>query len=467
MQPAIWIKYLFGQAEAIRRVASSRAALWTGIALVLLTSVARNYDQTLIAEKPFLWFFGALLFSFVSGTWIYCVVFEMFARPKHFGLEQPKWAFNTRWLCFMGLFWMTAPVAWIYAIPVERFLDSVSAARANVALLAVVSLWRVLLMARVLQVVTRAPFLMTLSWVVFAAALETMVLVFFGGSFAKRIMQGMGGMRNSPEEEILMRAMNTAFSWAFFLAPAALVVSLAWRLKELLQPLPRAIAGRVSWISLLVIAAVWIGLAVAPQRELANNVAVERLLESSQTRAALDYLAARQPGDFAPARPLPPKPFEREVFTQLPACFGAVQTNDPPWVRALLIARLDAMMMHMGPRWSHGPIDPDTPRDKRVSDMKEALQWHVPNAHELTELVEGLMRIPEGHDWLRTNSMFTEAVWQAAGDANEPRLGSNRSAQATTNNWPGLLNFLHLHFTTNGVLRSAGTSPSSTAPAPE
>lgn len=465
MQPTIWIKYLFGQAEAIRQVAASRSALWTGVVLVLLTSIARNYDQTLIAEKPFLWFFGSLLFSCVSGTWIYCVVFEMFARPKHFGLEEPKCAFSARWLCFMGLFWMTAPVAWLYAIPVERFLDSVSAARANVALLSVVSLWRVLLMARVLQVTTRAPFLMTLSWVVFAAALETMVLVLFGGSFAKRIMQGMGGMRNSPEEEILIRAMNTAFSWAFFLTPAALVVSLVWRPKELLQPLPRAIAGRVSWISLLVIAVVWIGLAIAPQRELANNVVLEGLMESGKTRVALDYLAARQPRDFAPARPLPPKPFERDIFTQLPACFGAVQTNEPPWVRALLLSKLDAMMMHMGPRWSCGPIDPDTPRDKRVNDIQEALQWHGPDARELTELVGGLVRIPEGREWLRTNSVFVEAVWQAAGDAEEPKLGSNRSELAITNSWPGLLNVLHLHFTTNGVLRSVDAPlPAASAP---
>jgi hypothetical protein len=461
MQPAIWIKYLFGQAEAIRRVAGSRAAVWTGIALVLLTSVARNYDQTLIAEKPFLWFFGSLLFSLVSGTWIYCVVFEMFARPKHFGLEQPKWAFNARWLCFMGLFWMTAPVAWIYAIPVERFLDSVSAARANVALLAVVSLWRVLLMARVLQVVTRAPFLMTLSWVVFAAALETMVLVFFGGSFAKRIMQGMGGMRNSPEEEILMRAMNTAFSWAFFLAPVALVVSLVWRPKELLHPLPRAIAARVSWISLLVIAAVWIGLAVAPQRELANNVAVERLMQSGQTRDALDYLAARQPGDFAPARALPPKPFEREIFTQLPACFGVVQTNDPPWVRALLLSKLDAMMMHMGPRWSRGPIAPATPRAERMEGIMEALTWHGPDASGLMQFLNGLPRFSEGHDWLATNSVLVEAIWKSA---NDPEWHSRHSSKSETEQQADkvfLAELLYGRFHTNGTMISTNrlTSP--------
>jgi hypothetical protein len=463
VHPLLWLRYLLGQADAIREVASTRAALWTGIALVLVTSIPRNYDQTLLAEKPFLWIFGALLFSLVSGTWIYCVVFEIFARPKHFGLEQPKWAFNSRWLCFMGLFWMTAPVAWLYAIPVERFLDSVSAARANVALLALVSLWRVLLMARVLQVTTRAPFLMTLWWVVFAAALETMVLVFFGGTFAKRIMAGMGGMRNSPEEEILMSAMSMAFSWALFLAPLALVVSMAWRPRRLLQPLPCPVAGRVSWISLLVVAAIWIGLAIKPQRELANNVVVERLMSLGQTRAALDYLAARQPEDFAPARPLPPKPFELEIFTELPACFSVVQTNDPPWVHRQLIVKLDAMMTHMRHWWKRAPDDSAMPHAQRVRGIINASRPLSPKAEGLRQILEGLARLPDGRTWLATNTSFVEVMIEAVRTPDVQTYYRSQSESEQMSDWLVLSNYLSLHFTTNGVLRSAVTTSS---PAP-
>ena len=32
--------------------------------------------------------------------------------------------FGRRYLSFLGVFWMTAPLAWIYAIPFERFLDA-------------------------------------------------------------------------------------------------------------------------------------------------------------------------------------------------------------------------------------------------------------------------------------------------------------------------------------------------------
>ena len=50
-----------------------------------------------------------------------------------------------------------------------------------------------------------------------------LVVFFFGGGFAKAITRGMGGMRNSPEEEILLRAMNNAFGTGLWFAPFILV----------------------------------------------------------------------------------------------------------------------------------------------------------------------------------------------------------------------------------------------------
>ena len=48
---------------------------------------------------------------------------------------------------------MTAPLAWLYAIPYERFLSPLDAVRANLITLGFVSVWRVALMIRVLVVV--------------------------------------------------------------------------------------------------------------------------------------------------------------------------------------------------------------------------------------------------------------------------------------------------------------------------
>lgn len=322
MQSSVWFRYLFGQASAIRNLAAERRTLWTGIALVFLTAIARNYDQTFIAEKPFLWFFGPLLFSVVSGSWLYVIVYGFARRGMNSG-EDEKTGYWSGWRSFMGLFWMTAPIAWLYAIPVERLFDSVTAAKANVALLAVVSFWRVLLMARVMQVTTKAPFLMSLLWVLLAASVEVVIVVFLGGGFARTIMASMGGMRNSPEEEILLSAMSNAFGVAFWAVPITLVLAFVLHPNRQLIPLPKMVSGKIAWLTLTVLAVFWIAVAIVPQQELAKSVTVEKLMASGKSREALDYLSRHQPDDFAPARTLPPKPYETSLFEKLPDCFDA------------------------------------------------------------------------------------------------------------------------------------------------
>jgi hypothetical protein len=50
MRPSLWLGYLFGQRAAILEIAKWRGSLWAGVALVMLTGIARNYDQTFITE---------------------------------------------------------------------------------------------------------------------------------------------------------------------------------------------------------------------------------------------------------------------------------------------------------------------------------------------------------------------------------------------------------------------------------
>lgn len=87
--------------------------------------------------------------SLVSSFVLWCLLWV--ATLMADGKRAPFWK-NYR--AFLGLFWLTAPLAWLYAIPVERFLDPVAAVKANYALLGIVAAWRVLLMIRVAQVFT-------------------------------------------------------------------------------------------------------------------------------------------------------------------------------------------------------------------------------------------------------------------------------------------------------------------------
>lgn len=438
-----WLKFLFGQRAAILNVAQWRGAIWAGVALVILTGIARNYDQTFITENPVMWLFGSLLFSFVSGSWLYVVLYGFVARCKMAGADGVKPDYWSGWRSFMGLFWLTAPIAWLYAIPVERFCDSLLAAKLNITLLALVSLWRVLLMARVMQVVMSAPFVMAVAWVLFAACVEVCVVFFFGGGLSRAIMTSMGGMRNSPEEEILFSAMSAVFTVAFWTVPISLLIALSWRTQRLLTALPALKPSPMPWRTLTGLAVFWVSVSIMPQRELANSVAVERLVAAGNARAALDYLASRQPADFAPARTLPPKPYEREFFEELPACFGAVKSADPPWVRAHLLRRLDQMLSHYGPRWSHRKSLESFPNEEQIQLIAAGLGWFGPDAGAILQLLDGLARIPEGTDWLKANPAFLDGVRAATKENKPPGSRSKKTDAENASDWLLLSNRVH------------------------
>lgn len=449
MRATEWVKYLFGHRRAIEELARWREGLWVGAILVLLTGFARNYDQTFITENPVMWLLGPLLFSFVSGWWLYVVLYGFCARRGMEGTDGAKPPFWSGWRSFMGLFWMTAPIAWLYAIPVERFADSVTSVKLNLVLLAVVSLWRVLLMARVMQVVTVAPFFMTLGWVTFAAAVEVCVMFFFGGGFGRAIMAAMGGMRNSPEEEIIVSAMETAFGVAFWTVPIALVFTLLLRTRRKLTPFPETQSRPIPWRTIAALAVFWVTVSILPQRELANSLAVERLIADRNARGALDYCAKHQPGDFAPAKVLPPKPYEWEFFEQLPACFDAVQATDPPWVRSHLMHRLDQLCLHYTPRWSRRRTWASYTSEEQITNIVDGVQWLGPEAGDMLKLLGGLQRIPEGKEWLKTNVIFLEGMQAAAKEMRSTYRSRDKSEEAQKADWLVLSNQLQFLQTTN------------------
>jgi hypothetical protein len=341
------VQFLFGHAGAIREIAGRRAWFPLGAALVLLTSIPRNYDQTWIGEKPVLWLLGPLLFSFVSGTFLFAVLHEFFLRRKQ-GPDSPRSPWGSQWVSFMGCFWLTAPVAWVYAVPVERFLDPLTATKANLALLALVATWRVLLMARVVNVVCGARFGAALVWVLVPALAEAFALTFFSEACGKQLMSSMAGMRNSPEEDIKLETVQTVMLVSMIGLPAFLLTGIALRAKskEAFRPFPAPARTPTPWLFLLASLVAWLAIAVPAQLQVRNNAATEALFDSGQHRAALDYLAASQPGDLAPSRPLPPLAFEWDAFDEVPAALSVVRAGDPPWLRAHLVRRFDEICSH-------------------------------------------------------------------------------------------------------------------------
>ncbi len=344
--------------------------------LVLLTGIARNYDQNFVLESP-LWLIGPLAFSFLSGSFLYAILIRGFARGRmpEESRKEPRWA------TFMALFWLTAPVAWLYAIPVERFLDSYHAAQANIALLAIVSVWRVLLMSGVISVVLEIPFQRALGWVLVGASLEVIIVVFlgvlFGGGLSRRILAGMSGMRNAPEENLLSSVLGFVWTWSWAVLVLSAIVLAAKRFRGEVRPLPKLSPGKVPWILLGSLTVIWIGIAIGPQRKQKHFVTHAELVRKAAYAEALAYLERHQQSDFPPGRRLEPNPYEYRVWEDLPPTMALLTPETAPWIRQIYLGHLTATLSHL-----FSGYDSLT----NVAAMLLAME-----------------RLPESREWLQTN----------------------------------------------------------------
>lgn len=387
------LRFQFGNEEAIWTAVHSRMTFWTGMVLVLITAIPRNYDQLFIGENPWRWIFGPLGFSLISGTWTFLVVYATGASNGIRRAGNKRESVGEEWLSFMGLFWMTAPIAWLYAIPVERFLpDPAAAAEANVWLLAIVATWRVLLLSRVLQVVCSWGFGQVLSWVLVAASVEVFAVGMIGGAFGKALMAGMAGMRMSPAEGVISGAFATAM---FLSVPVFLVsalVALAVGLEGNRTPLPKGQTGqenhRSPWAILSLAALFWMAVAVWPQRQVYQSVQLDRLVEGGQYAEAIEFMSTRERSDFAPSRELPPKAYELSLYDELPAMIAAADEDTGLWVWEHLSGKMDVMLSHLDKPWRHSGFDLNWPtllRDLSKTDVGR--QWIEGNRVEVMMLL--------------------------------------------------------------------------------
>jgi hypothetical protein len=336
---------LFGNAEAIKEVAASKSALWWALALVFITAIPRNYDQTFILEKPFLWVFGPVVFSTLSSLFIFCFIFLFLIRAKR-PPDELKPRFWPQYRSFLGLYWMTAPVAWLYALPVERFLAAEAAARVNVLLLAIVSLWRVWLLSRALSVALNDRASVVLAHVLTPVCLEVSALIFFGGRVAKMVMSGMSGMRNSPAEDILISALGFTFVGSLMLLVVSAFCMVIMRPMEPVDSLPELRSSKTSWRFPVLAALGWLAVAAVPQLELWHNYQARRLLEAGDYRGVVRFLSTHSKTEFAPARRIDPDPYEETVWKHLPQILAAMDGHEAAWVLEEYLSHADVLMRH-------------------------------------------------------------------------------------------------------------------------
>ena len=385
------LQYLVGFREAMLRLARCRGALGLGVVFVLVAGLAREYDgEDLLAEPWHVLI--PLAASLVSSMVLYLLVRGV---AWGHGAEEPELVRG--YLDFLGLYWLTAPLALVYAIPVERLLPPADAVAANLWMLGLVSVWRVLLMARVVSVLYGRGFGTGLALVMFFADTVTVIVV---GLMDLPIVGIMGGIRLSPAESVLrntvcMIRVLSVLTWPVWLIAAGVA---AFRAQPKWEYQPTAIAPLVGVrLHLWAIAGGCIAalLALLPLTQPAQQrrTQVERHLTAGRIREGLATMSARGQDDFPVHWDPPPRISYRQFVPDIVAVMeelDAQGSTAAPWVREIYAEKFSNWLRgedSYGGLWREMPPDdaaqiigiiermPD--RSQHVRDHQEGLRSQI------------------------------------------------------------------------------------------
>ncbi|MCC6464197.1 MAG: hypothetical protein IT463_02525 [Planctomycetes bacterium] len=207
------LAFLCGSRQAVNGWARTPRALWFGFVCVMAAALCREYDQLdLVANTVIL---GLPLAGSLAASFLLFVVLWVQGT-------QPRTArsFAQGYREFLALFWLTAPLAFLYAIPYEMLFSAYTATVLNLLTLALVAAWRVMLMVRVAQV----RFGLGPVPAVTVVGGYGIVVAWLAVAFSPvPVIEMMGGLAHSPERNLLN---GLAFFVLFFGFPAMVVAGL-------------------------------------------------------------------------------------------------------------------------------------------------------------------------------------------------------------------------------------------------
>lgn len=342
--------FLVGHRRSIEVLWADRWSLVVGAVLVLSASLARNYDgHDLIREWPVLLHgFGASIGNaLVLFSLLWCVV--RLRAPKRAVTDgasdaldsgsaaTPTVPFWSNYLSFLGVFWMTSPMAWLYGVPWEHMLEPVEAVKANLWTLAFVSVWRIALMARVLSVAFGIAHVPTLLWTVAFGDLVAQVALAIAPT---PTIDLMGGLRHPPDVEVVAEVTLLVRYVGTLALPVLLIaacIATVW-IKPTgapptarFGPVPRGAIG-IAVVGVLV----WFGAGFAGQPPVRLKHDVESLIAAGKPDEAMDVLSKHLRSEFPPVWDLPPRAMrgKREWYAPLRGIRDVIERrNDvPEWV---------------------------------------------------------------------------------------------------------------------------------------
>ncbi len=376
--------YLIGNREAIRKVARCDKSLWLGAFFVLTAGIAREYDQEYVLSS-----IGLFLAPFLVSL-IICVVLRCLCQFYFRSTVNPQGLGPFRG--FLGLFWMTAPCAWIYAFPVEECFSSITALKINVILLAVVSVWRIWIFSRAIRVLTGV----NIVWAVLAFAMPVVLVASLYSHLS--IVGVMSGGSQTAEQQLLVEINAAVCAGAFYLAIPAWIV-FVWHAclvktstsLESIQKIPYGQRLKATCFLILVGA---IGIMIPAQVRLSRLSNFQQLADQKHYQAAVAYANLFERGAFPATRQIYPA-LAYYGFETAMGLFSQLQGDERAWLR------------HDIEKWVSRGLEP---RHHFFEDLVQALEdcpvteYHVallkPYRERIAQILTGKESVASISNWV-------------------------------------------------------------------
>ena len=353
-------RFLIGERNAILKVAHSEPALWLGLAFVICAGLFREYDQEDLLHEP--WHVGIpLLVSTVLSALLLLVLKILIPVRK---CSLPAVVESRRLLTCV---WMCAPMAILYAIPVESVSSPLGAAQWNTLFLGVVSAWRVILITRVVSVLYEVSVVRVVFPVMLLSSTSVIVAMMV---IPLPLLQIMGGIQLTDAEQFVNQVRGNVIVWSVLSWPVWFVGTLVAGAKTRQRrfdsnvanvsehpPPPSAPLARSMW-SVVAVMALGIGWGCwRAQPAQQRRFRFASIIRTGDLETAIDYVSDFLESDFPPHWEPPPRISYREQQPDVFDMIRAATLNEsvPAWVLDRYgekLVQLRGFDMHAAQFWS-------------------------------------------------------------------------------------------------------------------
>ncbi|WDQ15950.1 hypothetical protein [Rhodopirellula sp. P2] len=420
--------FLLGVESSIRRVLRSPWSLTLGLALVATASMAREYDAVSWLDAP-QDLLGPFAASLVICTVLFIAVQICLALT---GVKRDsKHSLIRDYRIFLTGYWMTAPLAWLYAIPIEVMADEMTSLRFNLALLSIVSIWRVLLFSRVIAIQFGLRLGATLTWIL----VPCMVIAFFAVLSAQLSMVSlMGGIRLTQTQQLLRSYQSTVAAGCFYgfipvLIAALGSIAMSSRSKHRWEEIGRRNVPmrRSVWLWPAVSGVILLVAATFFQPQLMRSAKVDAMLRSGDINDAVAAMQSMGEDAFPVVWDPPPKyPDHRNLQPEIALVADALQAkNAERWIVDRLMVQADEIALRQE-GWFEGTADLGYFQDYIVHREPDTIDRMLMALEKLRSLEVGDQ---ETHDHRDELIRVMEAAREAAIQRREVEAGEFASGE--------------------------------------